>query len=98
MENVIEKEGTKIPIGNHLKKAIVLGNDHRGFKYKHEIIDFLKQKGYEIIDCGCDNDERCDYPLISQKIAEKIPKIKSSKVLRLFLIAINHQLSLPLKI
>ena len=31
---------------------IVLGSDHGGYLYKKELINFLNEKGYEIIDVG----------------------------------------------
>lgn len=72
MSEIIEFQGYNVPVGNHLGKTIVIGSDHRGFKYKTKIIEHLKNIGFNIIDVGCDNPERCDYPEISKKIAKNV--------------------------
>ena len=32
---------------------VAVGCDHAGFPYKDPVIKFLKDQGYEVIDCGC---------------------------------------------
>lgn len=51
---------------------IGIANDHRGFKLKQEITNFLKKKGYNIIDYGTDNDVSVDYPIYAFKLGEDI--------------------------
>jgi len=41
---------------------IAIAGDHRGFKLKNILTDFLKDKGYEVIDFGTHSDDPCDYP------------------------------------
>jgi len=41
---------------------IALASDHRGFKLKNKLSDFLKEKGYKVFDCGAYSPEACDYP------------------------------------
>jgi len=72
MRNVIEKDGVDIPVGDHLGKVVVFGCDHRGFKYREDILRFLQEKGLSVIDCGCFSEDRCDYPVISDEIGKKI--------------------------
>ena len=47
-------------------------SDHRGFKLKGELINYFKKNGYDIIDCGTDNDKSCDYPDYAYKLGNKI--------------------------
>lgn len=56
-----------------MDKKIKLGfaSDHRGFKLKQELITFLKND-YEIIDCGTNSDDSCDYPDYAYKLGQKI--------------------------
>ena len=49
-------------------------SDHRGFKLKSELIEYFKKEGYNIIDCGTDSEESCDYPDYAYKLGEKIVK------------------------
>jgi ribose 5-phosphate isomerase B len=41
---------------------IALASDHRGFRLKNGLADFLKSKGYAILDFGTFSEEPCDYP------------------------------------
>jgi ribose 5-phosphate isomerase B len=41
---------------------IAVASDHRGFKLKNCLIDYLKQKGHAATDFGTYSDEPCDYP------------------------------------
>jgi ribose 5-phosphate isomerase B len=41
---------------------IAIASDHRGFKLKNILSQFLKEKGHEIIDFGTHSGEPCDYP------------------------------------
>jgi ribose 5-phosphate isomerase B len=42
--------------------TIALGCDHAGFPLKQPIIQFLKTKGYEILDFGTNSPDSVDYP------------------------------------
>lgn len=53
---------------------IVLSSDHAGYEMKKVIVDYLESKGHTILDVGCDNEERCDYPDFAHKGTEKIVK------------------------
>lgn len=57
-----------------MKKKIAMGNDHRGYLMKKELIPFLQQKGYEIIDCGTNSEESADYPDFILEAAEKVSR------------------------
>ena len=41
---------------------IAIGNDHAGTTYKFEIIKYLKEKGYEVLNFGTDSNNSMDYP------------------------------------
>lgn len=51
---------------------IGIASDHGGFELKKEIIFELKDKGYEMLDCGTYDDERTDYPVYAFKLCEKV--------------------------
>jgi ribose 5-phosphate isomerase B len=74
MLRIIDTNGFRIPTGNHEGKTIVIGSDHRGFEYKEKIKDYLEKEGYEILDVGTNSNERCDYPIFSDKIGSEIEK------------------------
>jgi ribose 5-phosphate isomerase B len=56
---------------------IALGSDHRGFKLKSRLIDYLKQTGHEFTDFGCDNEESTDYPDYAAGVCRSITKKQS---------------------
>lgn len=51
---------------------IVIASDHRGVTLKKEIIEYLKSKNYEVIDCSPNNTPTDDYPDFAFKICKKI--------------------------
>lgn len=53
------------------KLRLGFASDHRGFKLKQELIAFLKND-YEIIDCGTNSNDSCDYPDYAYKLGQKI--------------------------
>ena len=48
---------------------ISIGNDHAGPEYKKAIVDFLKQKGHEILNHGTDTSDSVDYPDFGHRVA-----------------------------
>ncbi len=51
---------------------ISLGCDHGGYFLKEELKKYLLSSGYEIIDCGTNSQESCDYPIFAKKAAELV--------------------------
>jgi ribose 5-phosphate isomerase B len=48
---------------------ISIGNDHAGPEYKKAIVEFLKQKGHEIVNHGTDTFDSVDYPDFGHPVA-----------------------------
>lgn len=55
---------------------IAIGSDHAGFLAKEEVINFLKQEGYEVEDAGTNSKESCDYPVFGRKVGELVASKK----------------------
>ena len=51
---------------------IAFGCDHGGFPAKQEVIKFLTEKGYEVLDAGTFSDESCDYPDYALKVCNAV--------------------------
>ncbi len=51
---------------------IAIASDHRGVEYKNEVIEFLKNKNYEIVDCSPENTPTDDYPDFAFKVCHKV--------------------------
>ena len=49
---------------------IAIGCDHGGYELKTEIIEHLKERGFEVRDFGCGEGEKCDYPDIAFPVSE----------------------------
>ncbi len=62
---------------------IALASDYRGFKLKNILADFLKEKGYQVLDCGTHTPEPCDYPDYAYLAADAL---RSRKVERAIII------------
>ncbi len=51
---------------------IAIGNDHAAVALKQIILEYLKNKGHEIIDCGTNNNDSTDYPIYAKAVCEKV--------------------------
>ena len=51
---------------------LAIGSDHIGYPLKQHIIQYLQAKGHELIDCGTNSTERCNYPVYGQQVALKV--------------------------
>lgn len=51
---------------------IAIGNDHVAVDMKNHITEYLKEKGYELINFGTDSTERTDYPIYGKKVADAV--------------------------
>jgi ribose 5-phosphate isomerase B len=51
---------------------IVIGADHGGFAMKNELKSYLREKGYELFDCGTNSNEAVDYPDVAEAVARKV--------------------------
>lgn len=57
---------------NLVKRKLVIGSDHTGYKTKQILIQLLKSQGFEILDVGTENENSCDYPDFAIKVSEEI--------------------------
>lgn len=58
--------------GRNKKMKIGIGNDHSALELKAEIIEFLQEKGHEVVDYGTYTSESCDYPVYGEKVARAV--------------------------
>ena len=55
-------------------QKIAFASDHAGYQLKKVIIDYVKEKGYEVEDFGTHSEDSCDYPDYAHPCAEAIEK------------------------
>jgi ribose 5-phosphate isomerase B len=51
---------------------VALGSDHGGFQLKTKLVDFLREKGHEVLDLGTYSPEPWDYPDAARAVSEAI--------------------------
>lgn len=51
---------------------LVIGSDHGGFELKNILVEFLKEKGYDVLDMGTHDGTSVDYPDIADEVCKKI--------------------------
>lgn len=51
---------------------IAIASDHAGFEQKQELVSYVKELGYEVLDLGPDSDDRVDYPDYAVKVANRV--------------------------
>lgn len=53
-------------------RSVALGADHGGFQLKQQLIPFLSQDGYHVLDCGTFSSDPVDYPDIAYAVARLV--------------------------
>lgn len=51
---------------------IGVANDHAAVELKVEIVEFLEEKGYEVVNFGTDTNASCNYPEYGEKVARAV--------------------------
>lgn len=51
---------------------IAIASDHGGYEMKEAVKKWLKENGYDFIDCGTNSAESVDYPVYAKLVAQKI--------------------------
>ena len=51
---------------------IGIGNDHSAVEMKQEVMKFLQDLGYEVVNYGTDSTESCNYPVYGEKVARAV--------------------------
>ena len=46
---------------------IGIANDHASVEMKQQVVVYLKEKGYDVVNYGTDSTESCDYPVYGEK-------------------------------
>ena len=59
-------------LGKERAVIISLASDHAGFEQKQQLVDYLAQKGYEVIDRGPESDDRVDYPDFAVRVGHDV--------------------------
>lgn len=61
--------------GNKWEESIMkigIVNDHSAVDMKKEIVEYLVQKGYEVVNYGTDTYESCHYPVYGEKLGREV--------------------------
>lgn len=51
---------------------VAIGSDHAGYRYKQEIIAYLRKQNHDVTDFGTDSDASVDYPKFIRPVAEAV--------------------------
>ena len=70
-QNEIIECGSNEELGGlkSVSRRIALGADHGGYVLKEHLKAFLKDAGYQVLDCGAHNQDAVDYPDLALKVA-----------------------------
>ena len=51
---------------------IGIGNDHAALEMKNQVMQYLEEKGYEVINYGTNTPESCNYPEFGEKVGRAV--------------------------
>ncbi|MEM7132966.1 MAG: ribose 5-phosphate isomerase B [Chloroflexota bacterium] len=60
-------------------ERIWIGNDHGGYELKQQIVEYLEQRGNDVIDVGSGSEEIVRYPYYAAKVAGAVSRGESSR-------------------
>lgn len=60
---------------------IAIACDHGALDYKNIIKVILTEQGYEVVDCGTNNDSSCDYPDFAYKAAKLVASKEANRAI-----------------
>ncbi len=69
---IVTEESGSSSVDANAQMKICIGSDHTGVKMKKILHDYLKQKGFELIDIGAFTEDAVDYPDIAYKVANSV--------------------------
>lgn len=55
-----------------MTEMILIGSDHAGFALKTLVQQYLSDRGIQVKDVGCENEQSCDYPVFAKDLCERI--------------------------
>lgn len=55
-------------------RRLVLASDHGGFALKEDLKQWLKSRGFDVLDVGTHSKESCDYPVFAAKAARAVAR------------------------
>ena len=55
-----------------MKEIIPIACDHAGYELKLKVIDHLKERGFDVKDCGTSSTESCDYPDFAHQVGSAL--------------------------
>ena len=64
-----DKTPAPAPAGS---KVVAIGADHGGYTMKVMLGEYIKEKGYQVVDCGTHSTESVDYPDLAQAVAKMV--------------------------
>jgi ribose 5-phosphate isomerase B len=59
-------------VGNDKQVCLAVGGDHAGFPLKGPLIEFLRNQGYSVDDCGSYDPNPVDFPDITRAVCERV--------------------------
>ncbi len=60
------------------KRTIYFGSDREGYELKKDLEDFLKSKGYDMVDLGLFKDDDIAFHRIVDEVQDKVSERKNS--------------------
>ena len=62
-------------------QTIHIASDHAGYALKTHLVQFLAQKGINVVDEGTNSTDSCDYPVLAHKLCAAVEKEQGTGIL-----------------
>ena len=62
----------------NLSLPVAIGCDHAGFEYKERLLEYLREKGFTVLDLGAQSTTSADYPDFAHPVASAVEDGRAS--------------------
>jgi len=60
------------PVATPVERTVAVGADHGGYDLKEKLVAHLRDRGFQVTDCGTDSVSSVDYPDFARAVAELV--------------------------
>ncbi|MCS6797446.1 MAG: ribose 5-phosphate isomerase B [Myxococcota bacterium] len=60
-------------------RRVAFGCDHAGFALRQTVVEYLRGRGFEVLDFGTDRPDPCDYPDIAHAVARALAEGRADR-------------------
>jgi ribose 5-phosphate isomerase B len=74
LESSARRPEERLPSAGAAPLSVAIGSDHRGLTLKGQLVEYVRELGHTVVDCGIEEGQSGDYPDIALAVADKVTR------------------------